>query len=89
MIVGDSVPDVVALVLSPDTARLQPSEEKQFVAMARLKDGSTTQVGTVWSATGGTIDAGGTFVAAVTPGRYRVGGQDGHRCPVGHRYGRD
>ena len=72
VIVGDSVPDVVALVLSPDTARLQPSEQKQFVAMARLKDGSTTQVGTVWSATGGTIDAGGTFVAAVTPGRYRV-----------------
>jgi hypothetical protein len=72
VVVGDSVPDVVALVLSPDTANLQPAEARRFVAVGKLSDGSTTQVGTVWSATGGTIDAGGTFVADAAPGRYRV-----------------
>jgi hypothetical protein len=36
--VGDSVPQMVALVLSPDTARLQPGETRQFVAVGKLKD---------------------------------------------------
>jgi hypothetical protein len=70
--VGDSVPGVVALVIAPDTAQLHPAESRQFVALGKRSDGSTAQVGAIWSATGGTIDAGGTFVADATPGRYRV-----------------
>lgn len=72
VIVGDSVPHVVALVLSPDTARLQPSQTLQLTAEGKLKDGSSVQVGTVWLARGGTIDASGNYLAGSALGRYRV-----------------
>lgn len=70
--VGDTVPKVVALVLTPDTVVVQPVEARQFVAKGVLGDGSAVPIGTVWSADGGTIDAGGKYVAGSTPGRYHV-----------------
>lgn len=68
----DSTPNVVALVLTPDTITLQPSQSRLFQAQGKLSDGSTTTVGTVWRASGGTIDAGGTYVAGSTAGHYKV-----------------
>lgn len=72
VIVGDTLSNVVALELSPDTALLQPAQSRRFEAEGVLSDGSSTQVGAVWSATGGSIDAGGNYVAGSMPGRYRV-----------------
>ncbi len=40
VVVGDSVPDVVALVLTPDTASLEPDQSRQFDAQGKLSDGS-------------------------------------------------
>jgi parallel beta-helix repeat protein len=72
VVVVDSVPDLVALVLTPDTAALVSSEARQFDAEGERSDGSITRVGTLWTAEGGTIDAGGNYVAGPNPGRYRV-----------------
>ena len=72
VIVGDSVPDVVALVVSPDTAALQPSQTRHFAAEGVLSDGSLEAVGATWAADGGSIDAGGNYIASATPGHYHV-----------------
>jgi parallel beta-helix repeat protein len=72
VIVIDSVPNLTALILSPDTATVQPAQSRQFVAKGELSDGSTTAVGAVWKASGGSIDAGGNYVAGTTSGHYHV-----------------
>jgi hypothetical protein len=72
VVVIDSVPNLTAVILSPDTATVEQSQTRQFVAQGELSDGSTTAVGTVWQATGGTIDAGGNYVAGTTSGHYHV-----------------
>jgi hypothetical protein len=61
-----------AIELAPDTATLAPRTSHTFAATGRLKDGRPVPVGVIWAATGGTIDAGGTFVAGDTAGTYRV-----------------
>jgi parallel beta-helix repeat protein len=72
VVVGDSVPDLVALVLTPDTASLEPDQSRHFDARGKLSDGSLEPVGTVWTGSGGTIDAGGNYVAGAIPGKYHV-----------------
>jgi parallel beta-helix repeat protein len=72
VIVIDSVPNLTALILSPDTATVQQAQSRQFVAQGELSDGSTTAVGAVWKASGGSIDAGGNYVAGTTSGHYHV-----------------
>jgi parallel beta-helix repeat protein len=72
VVVGDSVPDVVAIVLAPDTASLKPDQTRHFDAEGELSGGGLQPVGAVWTATGGTIDAGGNYVAGTLAGRYRV-----------------
>lgn len=65
--------NVVSLSVSPDSVSLQPGGERTFTAKARLASGRTTsKVGAVWSATGGDIDAGGTYTAGDTTGDFRV-----------------
>jgi parallel beta-helix repeat protein len=71
-VVVDSSAKVVALVLSPDTSSLHPAESRQFTTKGTLSDGSSTDVGTVWKAEGGSIDAAGNYVAGSNPGHYRV-----------------
>ena len=72
VVVIDTVPNIVAVEVSPDSAYLQPSQNRTFAALGDLSDGSTAPVGIVWSAAGGTIDAGGNYVAGTAPGRYQV-----------------
>jgi parallel beta-helix repeat protein len=72
VVVIDSVPNLQELILSPDTATVQPAQSRQFVAQGKLSDGSTTAVGAVWKASGGSIDAGGNYVAGNTSGHYHV-----------------
>src|SRR3954447_25499903 len=63
---------IVALVVSPDTARLSLSQSWQFSAEGRRSDGSPVDVSVQWTATGGTIDSTGKFVAGKTTGNFRV-----------------
>jgi hypothetical protein len=65
--------NIVSLSVSPDSVTVQPGAERTFAAKARLATGRTTsKVGIVWSATGGDIDAGGTYVAGDTAGDFHV-----------------
>jgi len=65
--------DIASLSVSPDSVSLQPGGERTFTVKARLATGRTTsKVGVVWSATGGDIDAGGTYTAGDTAGDFHV-----------------
>ena len=77
-------PDLVAIEISPDSARLSfsPSTaagKQQFTALGRLSDGGTTAVNVTWTTqtatVGGpqnTISATGLFTAGSPIGRYLV-----------------
>ena len=62
----------MALVVSPDTAQVKPSQSWQFIARGRRSDSTMVTLAVRWSATGGTIDSTGKFTAGTTVGRYRV-----------------
>jgi parallel beta-helix repeat protein len=65
-------PTLVGIVVTPDPATVTEGTTVTFTASGTLNDGSTSPIGVVWSATGGTIDPGGTYKAGMTPGSYRV-----------------
>jgi len=64
--------NVVAIRISPDTTMLDAGTSRTFAATAKMADGSTSPVGVIWSATGGSIDAGGGYQAGSTSGRFAV-----------------
>jgi Right handed beta helix region len=61
-----------AMTVSPGTATLTSSAVQRFVATETMTDGTTSQPSVRWTATGGTIDSTGKYVAASTPGQYAV-----------------
>jgi hypothetical protein len=61
-----------AIEIAPGTVTLAPGVSQSFVVTGRLKDGRAVPVGVVWGATGGSIDAGGKYVAGDTAGTYLV-----------------
>jgi hypothetical protein len=63
---------LVSVEISPTGVTLNPGVSQRFTAVGRLKDGSVAPIGVNWSATGGSIDGGGTYVAGDTAGTYRV-----------------
>ena len=65
-------PSLTAVGLDPDSVEVRPAERRTFQAEGLLSDSSVVQIGVSWRATGGTIDAGGTYMAGSMPGTYRV-----------------
>jgi hypothetical protein len=65
-------PNLVAVEVTPPAASLQSGLSLQFTAIGRLSDNSTIAVPVTWSATGGTVSAGGIYTAGAAPGIYRV-----------------
>ena len=63
---------LVSLEVNPATITLAPGVSQTFAVFGRLKDGQPVPIGAQWTATGGTIDAGGTFLAGDSAGTYRV-----------------
>ena len=61
-----------SLAISPGTTTLSPGISQTFVVTGYLKDGRAVPVGAHWSATGGSIDAGGNYIAGDTAGTYHV-----------------
>jgi hypothetical protein len=61
-----------SLRITPDTATLAPGVSRTFAAVGYLKSGKPVAVGVNWTATGGVVDAGGTYKAGDTAGTYRV-----------------
>ena len=77
-------PTLTAVEVTPASASLAVGATRQFTALGRLSDGSTTSVPVTWSETGGTITAGGLYTAGSTAGTFRViavrqGYQGGYR----------
>jgi hypothetical protein len=64
--------NLVAVKVTPTGVTLAPRGSQTFTAVGRLMGGDVVPIGVNWSATGGSIDAGGTFVAGDTAGTYRV-----------------
>jgi len=61
-----------AVVVTPASATVGVGEAQQFSATGVMSDGSTAAVAATWSATGGTVTAGGLYTAASAAGTYRV-----------------
>lgn len=64
-------PQVVGLDVTPGTTSLVTGATQQYVATARMSDGTSKQVGTTWEATGGSINAAGLY-SATTNGSWKV-----------------
>ncbi len=72
VVIVPSQPNLVSMSVSPASATVQTSGTASFTATGKLSDGSSVAIGVVWSATGGTVDAGGNFVAGSTAGSFSV-----------------
>lgn len=60
------------LTLSPPTATVATGGNRQFTVTGAWSDGSNTVPAVTYSATGGTISAGGLYTAGGTAGNFRV-----------------
>jgi hypothetical protein len=58
--------------LLPDQAQLAPGDSLQFSASGRDRNGDSLAIQVSFTATGGTITAGGRYHAGGTPGNHRV-----------------
>lgn len=65
-------PPLTGVTVSPDPAVIGVGQTQIFTALGNMSDGSTSPVAVSWSATGGSITGGGTYVAGTTPGSFRV-----------------
>ncbi len=65
-------PDVVRISLSPRAVTVSAGAERAFTATGYRRNGSPVPLGLTWSATGGTVDPAGAYIADTLPGLYRV-----------------
>ncbi|MGH7628395.1 MAG: hypothetical protein ACREOF_03235 [Gemmatimonadales bacterium] len=72
VIVVPPQPSLEGLTVSPASATVGAGLQQTFTAVGRLTDGDLVSVGVTWTATGGTIDAGGVYTSGNTAGTYQV-----------------
>jgi hypothetical protein len=65
-------PSIIGVVISPGSASVVAGAQQTFSAIGKLSDTTTVAIGVTWTATGGSIDAGGVYTAGSTAGTYRV-----------------
>jgi hypothetical protein len=63
---------LTGVVVTPASATLVPGASQLFTAVGTLSDGTTAPIGVTWTATGGSIDASGLYIAGSTAGTYSV-----------------
>ena len=63
---------VASLIVSPDTAVLTPGTSQAFHGTGYLDTDRPVPIGINWNATGGTIDAGGNYLAGDSAGTFHV-----------------
>jgi hypothetical protein len=63
---------LTAVQVTPSTATVGGGLQQQFSAVGVQSDGSQVPIGVTWTASGGTIDAGGLYTAGFAAGTYRV-----------------
>jgi hypothetical protein len=64
--------NLASVRVSPAEASLTPGQVQDFDAVGRLRGGAVAPIGVNWTAGGGVIDAGGSYVAGDTAGTYRI-----------------
>ncbi len=67
-----TAPVLQAVILSPPTASLNSGATQQFSVSGQWSNGATTAPSVTYSATGGTVTAGGLYTAGSTAGTFRV-----------------
>ena len=65
-------PTLTKLTISPKTVSMSASGVQQFAVSGVWSDGSSTVPAATYSATGGTITAGGSYTAGATAGTFQV-----------------
>jgi hypothetical protein len=65
-------PTLTAVELSPSSVNLAPGGTQQFSAIGRMSNGATAGVTVTWSATGGSVNGSGSYVAGGSAGTFRV-----------------
>ncbi|HEU0051569.1 MAG TPA: hypothetical protein VFQ39_00285, partial [Longimicrobium sp.] len=70
--VAAPAPTLTSVVLSPPTASVEAGGAVQFTTTGGYSDGSSKAVAPAYTATGGTITAGGLYSAGRIAGSYRV-----------------
>ena len=73
-------PTLTQLVMNPSSATVLPGATQQFAVAASWSDGSSTLPALTFSATGGSVSAGGLFTAGAASGTYRVIVQGGGKA---------
>lgn len=63
---------LTAISITPDSTTVASGSSETFIAQGINSDGTTGPVGVDWDATGGSIDAGGNYVAGQVAGTYLV-----------------
>ena len=65
-------PVLTSITVAPSTISMAPGATQQFTATGHFSGGGTGSVTVTWSATGGTISAGGLYTAGSAVGPYVV-----------------
>src|SRR6185312_8829195 len=65
-------PQLASVQINPISSSLTPGVKQTFNAVGHLFSGTAVPIGANWSATGGTIDDGGSYTAGDTAGTYQV-----------------
>jgi hypothetical protein len=73
----EAAPVLTAIVVTPASVTLAPGEVQVFVASGEDQYGEPMAVSPVWSASGGTIDAAGSYTAGSVNGSYTVTASEG------------
>ena len=63
---------IVGIQVAPGDVSVDVGASKTFSASALLADGTSSAVEVTWSATGGSIDAGGVYKAGSSSGKFKV-----------------
>jgi len=68
-----TLPTLVRVILTPDSAQVDTGHTQQFAAAGKFSDSSSAALsGVTFSATGGTVNASGLFTAGTTAGTFHV-----------------
>ncbi len=65
-------PTLTAVTVTPASVTLDPGQGAAFSATGHYSDGSSAGITPAWSATGGSISGGGSYLAGATAGNFRV-----------------
>ena len=68
-----TLPTLVRVILTPDSAQVDTGHTQQFTATGKFSDSSSAALsGVTFAATGGTVNSSGLYIAGTTAGTFRV-----------------